>query len=196
MSVEPFQGETFVAFMDIAGFKSMMDEGQRAQGALDAFYSAGFSVLRDNRNDDAPVDGFFISDCGVLFVRGEDKAACARLESLCRVVRQIHQRTFEGAVQLTTSMAWGEFSYHERIEFSGIEKNPIYGNAYIAALADNEGRSPTLYPSECRLMRAGLPEGVLVFCTRKQGEVAKRFRETSDHFYYEWMRNLKPDAEA
>src|ERR1041384_6966844 len=138
MPVQAFQGNTFVAFMDIAGFKSMMDDGQRAPSALDAFYNAGFSVLRDNQNRSAPVDGFFISDCGVLFVRGEDETLPARLESLCRVVGRIHKRTFNKAIQLTTSIAWGEFSYHERIEFPGIEKNPIHGNAYIAAFQDRE----------------------------------------------------------
>jgi hypothetical protein len=102
------------------------------QLALDALYSAGFEVLRDHRLEPGPlVDGFFLSDCGVLFVRGEQEAAHLRLASLCQVVCQIHRRTFEKAIQLTTSIAWGDFSYEERIEFPGIEKNPIYGNAYI-----------------------------------------------------------------
>jgi len=42
MPIQHFQGDTFVAFMDISGFKSMMDEGQRALHALDAYYNAGF----------------------------------------------------------------------------------------------------------------------------------------------------------
>jgi hypothetical protein len=188
MPIEQFQGNTFVAFMDIAGFKSMMGDGQRAPLALDAFYNAGYSVLRAHRTDTALVDGFFISDCGVLFVRGEQESATARLASICQIIREIHQRTFERAVQLTTSLAWGEFSYHERIEFPGIEKNPIYGNAYVAAFADNEGSSPRLYPSECRLRRDGLPQDVVDFCIARHGQVAERMRESSRHFYYEWMR--------
>jgi hypothetical protein len=174
MPIQQFLGNTFVAFMDIAGFKSMMGDGQRAPLALDAFNKAGFSALRDHRNDAARVDGFFISDCGVLFVRGEQEAATTRLESICQVVREIHQRTFEKAVQLTTSLAWGEFSYHERIEFPGIEKNPIYGTAYVAAFADNEGSSPRLYPSACRLRRDGRPQDILDFCTSKHGQVSER----------------------
>jgi hypothetical protein len=188
MPIGQFQGNTFVAFMDIAGFKSMMGDGQRAPLALDAFYNAGYSVLRNHRNDTALVDGFFISDCGVLFVRGEQEPATSRLASICQVVREIHQQTFERAVQLTTSLAWGEFSYHERIEFPGIEKNPIYGNAYVAAFADNEGSSPRLHPSECRLRRDGLPQDVVDFCITKHGQVAEHMRESPRHFYYEWMR--------
>ena len=173
--------------MDIAGFKSMMGDGNRAPLALDAFYTTGFSVLRDQQNNPARVDGFFVSDCGVLFVRGEQQAASIRLESLCRIIQQIHQRTFQRAVQLTTAIAWGEFSYHERIEFPGIEKNPIYGNAYVAAFADSEG-SPRLYPSECRLLRDGLPQDVLDLLAGRNGGIAERMRATSRHFYFEWMR--------
>jgi hypothetical protein len=189
MPVDPFpQGNTFVAFMDIAGFKSMMGDGQRALLALDALYSAGFRVLRDHRRNQQPlVDGLFLSDCGVLFVRGEQELAHIRLISLCRVISQIHQRTFEKAVQLTTSIAWGEFRYEDRIEFPGIGKNAIYGNAYVAAYADNEG-VPKLYPSECRLRREGLPPDVIEFCASRQGPIAERMRETPRHFYYEWMR--------
>jgi hypothetical protein len=174
--------------MDIAGFKSMMSDGQRALLALDAFYNAGFVALRNQESGDAKVDGFFISDCGVLFVRGEDQTASVRLQSLCRVIQQIHRRTFDRAVQLTTSIAWGQFSYHERIEFPGIEKNPLYGNAYVTAFTDNEGGTPKLYPSECRLRRDDLPQDALDFCTRKLGHIAECMRETPHYFYYEWMR--------
>jgi hypothetical protein len=190
MPVEQYQGKTFVAFTDIAGFKSMMAE-DRALKALDTFYSTGFSVLRNQPTDCAyRVDGFFISDCGVLFVRGrEDDVASVRLESLCDIIRQIHRLTFEKAIQLTTSIAWGDFSYDERIEFPGIEKNPIYGNAYVAAFADNEGSTPRLYPSECRLLKKGLPEAVANSLSLGGGDgFVGRIRETPYHFYYEWMR--------
>jgi hypothetical protein len=71
--------------MDIAGFKAMMTDG-RGEIALDAFYSIGYSVLRHN-NQGVQIDGFFISDCGVLFARDESAANVARLESLCEVVK-------------------------------------------------------------------------------------------------------------
>lgn len=188
MPVERFLGNTFVAFTDIAGFKSMMaGDGKRAPLAL--VYTVGYNVLRDHRNrGGALVDGFFISDCGILFVRGEQESPALRLESLCLVVQQIHRRTFAKAIQLTTSIAWGEFSYHERIEFPGINKNPIYGNAYVSAYFDNEKDPRKLYPSECRLKRENLPPDVVEFCTGRIGPIAERMRETPHHFYYEWMR--------
>jgi hypothetical protein len=196
MAVQPFPlADTFVAFMDIAGFKSMMGNGMRGVLALDAFYSAGFTVLKELRlrsDGSALVDGFFVSDCGVLFVRGQDQACLARLESLCRVIQQIHRRTFDEAVQLTTSIAWGEFSYDERIEFPGVGKSPLYGNAYVAAVSDNQTRSPKLYPSECRLIRQGLPPEVIVACRDMQGAIFKRMRSEGKHFYFDWMKRQNP----
>jgi hypothetical protein len=174
--------------MDIAGFKSMMGD-KRAALALDAFYSAGYSILHEHRDDDVLVHGFFISDCGILFVRGEQRPAAVRLESLCRIIQQIHQKTFKKAFHLTTSVAWGEFSYHERIEFPGIQKNPIYGNAYVAAYTDNEGL-PKLYASECRIRRADLPVDVVQSCVSGVQPFFNLMRETPEHFYYEWMRRL------
>jgi hypothetical protein len=188
MSVQPFHGKTFVAFMDIEGFKSMMGDGKRAPLALDAFYSAGYTVLKEHRGDAILVDGFFMSDCGVLFVRGENEASSIRLESICRIIQQIHQRTFKKTFQLTTSISWGDFSYDERIEFPGIEKNPIYGSAYVAAFVDSKAH-PKLYSSECRLKRDELlPPDIIDWCISKQGAVAERMRETPRHFYYDWMR--------
>ncbi|MGZ5481194.1 MAG: hypothetical protein ACXWID_04360 [Pyrinomonadaceae bacterium] len=187
MAVAPFEGHTFVAFVDICGFKAMMSEGQRGPLALDALYSAGFDVLREHRNNANAVDGFFVSDCGVLFVRNENADNLSRLWSLCFIVKEIHRRTFKEAVQLTSSIAWGRFSYHERIEFPGIDKSPIYGNAYIAAFTDNEG-SPKLYPNECRIIRRGLPVEVIDVLHRRREPLWNQVRETPDHFYYEWMR--------
>ena len=192
MAVPEFHGETFVAFMDIAGFKSMMTDGKRALLALDAFYNAGFNVVREHNNDGnsgAAVHGFFVSDCGILFVRSEQEPPTAQLEALCRVVEGIHRRTFEKAVQLTTSIAWGEFDYSERIKFRGIDKTPIYGNAYVSAYLDNNVKGASkLYPGECRVKQDGLPENVIAFCRRGHGPVANRMRETSNYFYYDWMR--------
>ena len=97
MAVHEFHGSTFVAFTDIAGFKSMMADGQRGPTALDAFYRIGFSVLHPDNTNDRLVEGFFISDCGVLFVQGQTPPL-SKLESICRVVQQIHRRAFEQAV--------------------------------------------------------------------------------------------------
>jgi hypothetical protein len=128
MPLDPFDGTTFVAFMDISGFMKMMTEESRAVHALDCFYQAGYDALH-LQNGQPRVDGLFISDCGVLFVRGAGQDSHAGLQTLLDVVEKINRAVLASEVMLTTSTAHGAFSYHNRLEFPGIEKNPIFGNA-------------------------------------------------------------------
>ena len=188
MPLRPFNGNTFVAFVDIAGFKAMMADGQRGPLALDAFYTTGYRVLDQHREDQIKVDGLFITDCGILFVHNPEAGAEERLVALCLIIKQIHKRVFKKAVQLTTSIAWGPFAYEERVEFPGIGKNEIYGNAYMDAFADNEAVEPRLYPSECRIKRTNLPADVNDALEQRIGVIGAHVRATPNHFYYEWMR--------
>ena len=190
MPIADFHGQTFVAFADIAGFKVMMSDGNRGPAALDALYSSGYDVISRQRKDLPRVEGLFVSDCGILFVRDHEPAA-RRLESLLIAVEALNRRCFEHAVSLTTAIAWGEFSYHERIEIPGIEKNPVYGNAYVDAFLDNEAASPKLYPNDCRLLKRELPPDALELCTQKIGPIGARIRDTKSHFYFEWMRSVQ-----
>jgi len=187
MPIRPFNGDTFVGFIDIAGFKGIMADGDRGPLALDALYSAGYNVLRERHQDALQVDGMFVSDCGILFVHNSDRTPLERLSGLCLVVKDIHTRVFRKAVQLTTSIAWGEFAYTERIEFPGIGKNAILGNAYMDAFADSEA-TPKLYPGECRIRRGNLPTDVNDSLHERRGNIGMYCRETRKHFYYEWMR--------
>jgi hypothetical protein len=121
MPVQDFNGNTFVAFMDISGFKEMMKDRNQAIKSLDRLYQSGFNVLRDN-ND---INGFFISDCGILFVRNINVSIEQQLQSLLNVIENINRELLVEDIMLTTSISYGPFSYHRRIEFAGIEKNPI-----------------------------------------------------------------------
>jgi hypothetical protein len=190
MALEDFQADTFVAFTDIAGFTPMMREGdgRRAVRALDDFYSVGYATVRDQSREVIRVDGLFVSDCGILFVRGENATAVERFETLLHTVETIHRRCSERAVFLSTSIAWGPFSYHQRIEIPGIEKNPVYGSAYVHAFADNDSGTPKICPGECRVIRHDLPLAILEHCNRRQGRFASRLRATPKHFYFEWTR--------
>lgn len=189
MSLQPFNDDTFVAFTDIAGFTAMMREGdgRRAVQALDDFYSVGYSVIRAQTGEAIRVDGLFISDCGILFVRGLQQPN-ERLDALLSVVESLHRRCSERAVFLTTAISWGPFSYHERIEFPGIEKNSIYGSAYVRAFADNDGGTPKIHSGECRIIRRDLPLEATQHCDQRQGRYATRIRGTQKHYYFEWTR--------
>ncbi len=184
MPISNFEGETFVAFLDISGFKEMMKgDGSQAMNALDKLNTAGYDVLKYNRD----VSGFFISDCGVLFVNNKYFDKKEKLKNILKVVKDINKKLIEDDIMTTTSISYGQFSYHNRIEFKGISKSPIYGNAYVTAFLDNENGTPKLEPGQCRI----------VF---KNNEDIEQYNillleKIRKHYYYYWMLENEEDVE-
>jgi hypothetical protein len=152
MPLRNFDGDTFVAFIDISGFKKMMGEEGKALEALNNFYSCAYHVLEKQKC----VKGLFVSDCGVLFVDDDNNLSntckLSKLNKLLGVIQEINVKMLKKKYMLTTSIAYGKFSYRNKIEFKGIEKNPIYGNAYINAYLDNENGNPRIKAGQCRIL--------------------------------------------
>ena len=178
MPIPDFNGDTFVAFMDISGFKEMMKKGENAVRAIDHFYTSGYSVLRQHNR----VHGMFVSDCAILFAHG-GVGPEGKLRDILTVIEKLNRDLLQYEIMLTTSIAYGQFSYHQRLEFTGIEKNPIYGNAYVSAFLDNEAGNPRIQPGQCRIIKRGLPE---IDWTR-----IPQIESADKYYNYYWMiRNL------
>lgn len=176
MPIPDFDGETFVGFTDISGFKEMMKDDKRAVKAIDRLYSNGYQVLQNNEN----INGLFVSDCGILFVRNHvDNERRHQLRCLLNALEDLNKRLLEYDIMLTTSIAFGRFSYHQRIEFEGIEKNPVYGHAYASAFLDHEVGKPKIQPGQCRIVKNGLRNLDL--------NNFPRMKERSSHWYFYWM---------
>lgn len=175
MPIQDYSGKTFVAFTDISGFKEMMKHEIRAARALDCLYTIGYEVL----SDENAVNGLFVSDCGVLFVRDHTGGRLQSLERLLRTIRELNRRLLAVDVMLTTSIAFGQFSYHQRLEFDGIEKNPIYGYAYVSAFLDNQIGKPKIQPGQCRIVAKGIDNLDLARIER----VIRRRK----HWHFYWM---------
>jgi hypothetical protein len=182
MPLDDYEGMTFVAFTDISGFREMMLDRKKAIQALDAFYQAGFDILNHQTGRSGRVDGLFVSDCGVLFVRSADAGTQNALNLLLAVIESLNRRLLQAQVMLTTSVAYGQFSYHQRLEFPGIEKNPIYGNGYLDAYLDTNIGRPKIQPGQCRLVCRGLPDELAV--SGSEGRLAPR---SGEHRYFYWM---------
>jgi hypothetical protein len=152
MPIQSFDGQTFVAFLDISGFKQLMRVNEKAWHALDRLYQSGYERLQQFPS----VEGLFVSDSGILFVRnGLDLQH--RLDNILQVLRLINRDMLESGYMLTTSVAYGDFKFQERIEFPGIGKSPIYGNAYVQSYADNSSGHPAIEPGYCRLVLKSIP---------------------------------------
>jgi len=173
MPLAPYDEETFIAFTDISGFKEMMRSGDKAAQAMNSFYNAGYAALEQENN----VNGLFVSDCAILFsLSGSTEV---RLDSLLSVLKNINRTLLPNGIMLTSSIAWGHFSYHDRIEFPGIGKQPIFGNGYLAAFLDNEIGSPRIQPGQCRIVKKGLGSIINV-------PQFNLLEETAKHFQYFW----------
>lgn len=172
MSIQNFDSESFVAFTDISGFKEMM-RSEKAVQAINDFYNAGFSALQN----EPTVNGLFVSDCGILFTRDASKAD--QLTSLLKVVAELNRTMLDRGVMLTTSISYGPFSYHNRIEFPGINKQPIYGNAYLSAFLDNANGKPKIQPGRCRILKRNLSEIPHI-------EQSELLEVTKNHYLYYW----------
>ena len=193
MPINNYEGDTFVAFLDIAGFRELMQR-KEAWKALDTFYEAGYHILRNqNQLNGYRVEGLFVSDSGILFVRNTriSRNSVDELKLILGVIKQVNQRMLENSFMLTTSIAYGKFKYQERIEFPGIEKNPIYGNAYVSAFLDNENGSPKIQPGQCRIITKNLPLSVTKEIElNTSNEMLKMIKQRDGyrtHFYYYWM---------
>jgi len=188
MPLDSYRGTTFVAFADISGFKEMMKHRERAALALDQFYSVGYDVLESQKNRPEPrVEGLFVSDAGVLFVRHAHSPWTETLQLLLEVIRDLNVRLLRDSIMLTTSIAYGEFSYKDKFEFPGIRKDALYGNAYLDAFLDNTANNPRIQPGQCRILSASELGGLKDFRLTGHGLRARKLRPVGKrHFYYDW----------
>ena len=182
MPIDNYNDNTFVAFTDISGFKELMKNDTDALKAIKRFYQSGYNILSEIAN----VQGFFVSDAGVLFARNGTNEE--KLRDLLIVVKDINRKMLQRNYMLTTSIAYGYFNYQDKIEFNGIEKNPIYGGAYVHAFLDNENGTPKLQPGHCRICKEHLPEMNMA----EFGMIREMGRK---HYQYFWNVETEDDIE-
>lgn len=187
MPIQNFDGNTFVAFSDICGFKSLMPNREKAIKALQHFYQTGFDLIHNQINNTIKVEGFFISDCAVLFVRYELNKNFLALERLLKVVEEMNKKMLEKDLMLTTSISFGYFNYEGKFEISGTEKNQIFGDAYVEAFLDNEVGKPKIKPGECRIILKGFPNDLIQFEANRNSQF--KLIKSKNHLIYYWMRD-------
>lgn len=191
--VPEYEGNTYVGYLDISGFKQMMsDNRKKAECVLDAFYSTIYDNIYLANSDDSMQVRFnavIVSDCAVLFLSREGSIGSNnvdRIEGLSiilAIVRNMN-RTFIRYLypfMTTCSISYGEFRYENRREISYLRKNCIRGQAYMDAFSDSESNEPPIQPGECRirkrLLKIALPENQLFSLLKAKGR----------HYYFYWM---------
>jgi len=189
--IQNYEGKAFVAYIDISGFKHFMEKNE-GWIALDKFYNAGYRIIGlHNQRGNYRVDGIFISDCGILFSRANNQIdQRISLDTLLQIVKKLNREMLTHDYMLTTSIAFGDFRYQNRLMITGVRKEPIYGNAYVEAFTDNEHGIPKISPGECRILITdqfkdiNMLNNINNFIRKKEGD--------EKHYYYYWMIN-NPD---
>jgi hypothetical protein len=147
MPLERFDNDTAIAFVDISGFRAIMKGNRnKAMEKLRIFYETGYLTLWDHKHTPPSpnVEGLFVTDCGILFLRHRDGQPLTLLERLLEVIEDLNRRMLAAGITLQTSVTYGHFAYHPKADFDGIEKNYIFGDGYIDAFRDSESAAPKL----------------------------------------------------
>lgn len=205
MGIYNFEGETFLAFIDISGFKHLMKNKEKIAETVYKFYQCGYNTLNKHRygpnRELARIQGIFVSDCGIIFVNEDHEDLNQNLEVkreslnlLLGVIKELNAGMIENNTVLTSSIAYGSLNCTEKLEFNGISKNPFYGDAYLHAFMDNENPQIKILPSECRIVKKNLPENLINKESRKKYEHFKFLQQKQnkpEHYYFYWMVNKR-----
>jgi hypothetical protein len=155
-----YEGRTYVAFLDVSGFKKIMEREEEAAKTLDKFYQTIFAETRHfnkgTATTRAKVKSIVVSDCAVIFLNNrrmaEDKIR--DLETILCFVREVNQKLIRSPsplIMTSCSIAYGSFKYTRKFEFGDISKNYFIGWPYVKAFSDNEYGDPGIQPSQVRV---------------------------------------------
>ncbi len=149
----------FVAFIDISGFKELMkNKNDDALNVLRNFYRIGYRNLDpDKRKYENEIKGIFVSDSGIIWTKNtvEEKDLGRKFNLFLKAVQDINKNVLadvemkKNNIRLKTSIAFGDFNFVETANHEFIEKNLIYGEAYIRAYKDNSAKFD---PGLCRIV--------------------------------------------
>jgi hypothetical protein len=198
MPIEPFDGNTWVAFLDMCGFRNMVSKPQRAKQALSKFYNTVYTVNKtyhENHSADfgfVKINSLIMSDCAVIFVDARshnfenlEVAENENLNALLWAVSSINRVLINPirAPQIMTICAidHGYFEYAKRTEDEHTEKNLFFGEAYLNAfLKTEEKKGLKKTPGYCKVIKKD-------FTVRNAYDQLLNLREDGECYNYYWM---------
>lgn len=157
----PFMSDNrFVAFIDISGFKELMRRDEViALKVIRRFFKIGYDITNpDIGNPEGKIQGLFISDCCVIWTQATEdtnESKISQFNLILQAVRDINKAVLDDHLMKTqdtmlkSSIAFGDFKYIDTQKHALIQKEMIFGDAYIRAYDDN---STKLDPGLCRIV--------------------------------------------
>jgi hypothetical protein len=142
MSLENFEGQTWVAYSDLCGTKAIYRENpNNAAKALNRFYNEVYNLNEPASN----ISSLVVSDCAIFWVdrngsyREEGMAIeLQTLEQLLSRLNSLHKKMISEDYLIKTTISYGHFRYQNRLEMPRIRKDMIIGGAYLDVYAKND----------------------------------------------------------
>ncbi len=198
MSLRPFNGETWVAFLDVSGFKQKMKNSLSEAGQLlDKFYNVVYqetSEINESYRNNSPINSLIVSDCAIIYIdnrednmdpTGERKVT--NLKKMLMLIRNINLRLIEthngSRVMTTCTVDYGEFTYINKKTNEYTAKSYFYGPTYLNVYFENEKLSKT--PGFCRILTKNF-----ILTIPQRHELPFKLlssNENSDYYDYYWM---------
>ncbi len=102
--MQSFDGKTFVAWIDLSGFKEMMNQN-KAWTALNYFFNLGYDVLQVHPN----LSSLFVSDSDILYCHNPQQTERERLHDLLSAIHNINTSLMSQNYLTKSSIAFGDF---------------------------------------------------------------------------------------
>lgn len=128
--MDDFDGAAFVAFADLCGFKELMRKQRKACDALNRLYNKAYALGQEHPR----VSALAVSDCVVAWVADNDNG----LDTLLTYLKALHAPMLDGGYLVRTTIARGRFQYQQRINLQNLEKEMMFGGAYLTAFRKND----------------------------------------------------------
>ncbi len=196
-SLVPYYGKTWVAFLDICGFKQKIKDSDLAEAVLEKFFNTVYSVTEFNfYKGMPPVCSIIVSDCAVIFVDNQNgvntnesiaERKISELGVILSAVRRINKILIEnsempaGQIMTTCAISHGEFTYNKLKQGRYTDKTFFYGPTYVQAYLGNEELSKT--PGYCRI----LDRDLMIPQRLAEQDPYKLLYKNGDYYNYYWM---------
>jgi hypothetical protein len=198
MPIEPFDGNTWVAFLDMCGFKKLVAKQQRAKEALNKFYNTVYNVNRTYHENHGAnsrfvtINSLMMSDCAVIFVddrlRTIEDLEAGKIENLTVLLwaissinRVLINPNRSPQIMTTCAIDHGYFEYAKRTEDEHTQKNLFFGEAYVNAfLKTEEKQGLKKMPGYCKVIKRD-------FVIPPNNNQLRDLREDGDCYNYYWM---------
>jgi hypothetical protein len=199
-----FEGNTWVAFLDISGFKQIMKNLHQAEKVLDKFYNTvyreGFRINHDfpfetYTTGKSAINSVVVSDCAIIFVDNQSLAEdkVRDLHLILDVIKSINLALIdpdqEPQIMTTCAIDYGHFKYSNRSSDIHTSKSFFYGQTYVKAYLGCEELSKM--PGFCRVLNADFT----IPAHLQTSSPFKLLKQNNERYDFYWMLNSAENLE-